>query len=151
MKVYLENYNINEILIKKNNFDKYYEKTYDRIDIFSPEGMFVIDKNSMCKLTDIIDKPIKTIYKFYNDISLIIDESTYNKSEVFQIPVNHIHVNTVSFIYKINNNKTKMVIEGSYCNNRNDVIDKYEGFTPSNLYFTDCDINEINVFLKALN
>ena len=151
MKVYLENYNINEILIKKNNFDKYYEKTYDRIDIFSPEGMFVIDKNSMCKLTDSIDKPIKTIYKFYNDISLIIDESTYNKSEVFQIPVNHIHVNTVSFIYKINNNKTKMVIEGSYCNNRNDVIDKYEGFTPSNLYFTDCDINEINVFLKALN
>jgi len=151
MKVYIDNYNIAEVLNKKNNFDKYYEKSYNRIDIFSSEGMFVIDKTSMYKLNNIIDKPLKTADKFYKDMSLIIDDSSYNKSEVFQLPVNHIHINTVSFIYTINNNKTKMVIEGTYDTTYTLVNDKYKGFTPTDIYFTDFGINEINVFLMALN
>lgn len=149
MKIFIENYNIVDILNKKNNFDKYYEKTYNRIDIFSPEGMFIIDESSMYKLTNIVDRPLKILNNFYKNTSLILDETLYNKNEVFQLPVNHIQINTVSFIYKINN--TKMIIEGTYNNNHNVVIDKYEEFTPTDIYFTDFGINEINVFLMALN
>ena len=151
MKVYIENYNINEIISKKDKFDKYYEKMYNRIDIFSPEGLFVIDKNSMYKLTNITDCVLKITDKIYNGITLIADDSTYNKVDVFQIPVNHIQANIFSLIYKINNTKTKMVIEGTCCNNHINVIDKYNGFTPTDLYFTDFGITEINVFLKSLN
>lgn len=157
MKIYIKNYDIENLKKRIKNLDKYYKKTEKYREIFLEEGMYRINESTIYKLTDIEDCPIETIDNFFNNYSILIDKSKFSKESVFQIPYDNTQVsierNIVSFTYSINKSSLKLIIEGMYENNvfNNNSENKYHTFSPIDFYFTDFIIDDLNVFLSVLN
>ena len=163
MKIYINNYNPNNLLKKIKLIDKYFYGTKNNIEIVSDDGIFYIDNNKFYKLNIISDDLSKLNN---NNNELLIDKSIYNKDITHQLPLEHIILNVTTFYYSINvKSKIKLVIEGKYedenfnfeiLNNTN----KYQNFIPTNFYFevpnekNDFEIlnnDDLNVFFSMLN
>jgi hypothetical protein len=157
MKLYIENYDIQNLTKKIKNLDKYYKKTETYTEIFSEEGIYRINESTIYKLNNIEDYPIKKVNNLSHNYSLLIDKSTFAKEEVFQVPYDTLQIsverNIVAFTYSINNSNLKLIIEGVYemngFNNNNE--NKYYGFLPIDFYFTEFIMDDLNVFLSVLN
>ena len=152
MKIYIETYKLTNIINKYNILDNYLYSEKQQIEIYSEEGIFVVDNSKVFKLK-IIDKPPYKIEVKGNH--LLIDESIIEKEINYQVPPEHITIHSTTFTYKINPKiNLFFVIEGTY--NKKQSNDKYSDFEPTNLYFTSSStINEIKdtlcVFLSLLN
>lgn len=157
MKIYIENYDIENLKKNMKNLDKYYKKTEKYTEIFLEEGMYIINESTIYKINNIEDCPVERVNNLFNNCSILIDKSTFSKEQVFQLPYDNtrtsIERNIVAFTYSINKSSLKLVIEGVYENNvfNNNNENKYHTFSPIDFYFTDFVIDDLNVFLSVLN
>jgi len=163
MKLYIENYNPSNLLKKLKLLDEFYINTKNSIELISDEGIFYITDNKFYKMNVILDKLTELRS---NNLLLLLDKSVYNNDVVHQLPLNHVDTNITTFYYAINSkSKIKLVIEGEYRENIDEIIDKqitnkYDNFIPINFYFevpkekTNFELlnnDELNVFLSLLN
>ena len=151
MKIYIDNYNNEKMTKKLGSFNKYLLNKTNVIEVYSDEGIYLVDSNNIHKIT-YLDKPIKKIrYSDKNDF--IIDLSETKLTIVNQIPSDCIILKMETHNYQLNTkSKIKFVV--------NFALIKNEDYNLHNFYFDvsdDIDINsplfkeDINVFLSLLN
>ena len=156
MKIYIDNYNIENLPKKMKDLSKYLTNKTNVIEVYSDEGIFVIDQQNIFRV-DYLDKPIKK-GKYISEtgavFNMLIDTSETTKTIVNQLPPDNVILKTETQVYQINaTSKTKMVINLTL----NKDVNEYK---PYDFYFdvsNDIDINslifkeDINVFLFHLN
>ena len=156
MKIYIENYNIENLSKKMKGLNKYLTNKTNVIEVYSDEGIFVIDQQNIYNV-DYLDKPIKNgkyISETGTVFNMIIDTSETTRTIVNQLPPDNIIMKTETQVYQINaTSKTKLVVISTLSK----AINEYK---PCDFYFdvsNDIDINspifkeDINVFLFHLN
>jgi hypothetical protein len=156
MKIYIENYNIENLSKKMKGLNKYLTNKTNVIEVYSDEGIFVIDQQNIYNV-DYLDKPIKNgkyISETGTVFNMIIDTSETTRTIVNQLPPDNIIMKTETQVYQINaTSKTKLVVISTLSK----AINEYK---PYDFYFdvsNDIDINspifkeDINVFLFHLN
>ena len=151
MKIYINNYNIDNLSKKLKGLNKYLISKTNSIEIYSDEGIYLVDENNMYNIT-YLDRPIQKI-NYTDDIEMSIDLSTTNSIIVNQLPSDNIIVKLATYIYKIcPRSKVNLIV--------NFTLTKNMEYKPYNFYFDvsdDIDINgpifkeDINVFLFHLN
>ena len=156
MKIYIENYNIENLSKKMKGLNKYLTNKTNVIEVYSDEGIFIIDQQNIYKV-DYLDKPIKNV-KYINETNTIfdmmIDSSETTSTIVNQLPPDNVIMKTETQVYQTNaTSKVKLVIISQL----NKPVNEYK---PHDFYFdvsNDIDINspifkeDINVFLFHLN
>ena len=156
MKIYIENYNIENLSKKMKGLNKYLTNKTNVIEVYSDEGIFVIDQQNIYKV-DYLDKPIKN-GKYISDtgavFNMMIDTTETTKAIMNQLPPDNVIMKTETQVYQINaTSKTKLVVILTL----NKAVNEYK---PYDFYFdvsNDIDINsqifkeDINVFLFHLN
>ena len=151
MKIYINNYNIDNLSKKLKGLNKYLISKTNSIEIYSDEGIYLVDENNMYNIT-YLDRPIQKI-NYTDDIEMSIDLSTTNSIIVNQLPSDNIILKLATYIYKIcPRSKVNLIV--------NFTLTKNMEYKPYNFYFDvsdDIDINgpifkeDINVFLFHLN
>ncbi len=151
MKIYINNYNIDNLSKKLKGLNEYLINKTNSIEIYSDEGIYIVDENNIYNIT-YLDRPTKKV-NYINDVEMIIDLSTTNSTIVNQLPSDNIILKLVTYIYKIcPMSKVKLIV--------NFTLSKNMEYKPYNFYFDvldDIDINgpifkeDINVFLFHLN
>lgn len=165
MKLYIDNYNISNLYSKFNILDKYFVNKNSHLEIYSNEGVFIIDDINLYKL-NIKDEDIIRIKDYYKKFTILIDNSIITKHETKQIPPKHtlLHITTFHYLTMPNSN-LKLVIIGKYNNTRNQTMDldfhnKYNEFIIIDFYFeilNNIDIHsplfkeELSGFLSLFN
>jgi hypothetical protein len=136
MKYYIEG-----ILSRFDKIEQFYKKTETTKMIYSTEGIFSVETNNIFKMNP-IDKPIKKITNYKKGVTIIIDESYFEKQLVYsQIPFDHIFLEQSFKYYCLGN------IDGIIF----DIYLVFEEHNPVNFYFlTNEQINKDN-FIKLLN
>jgi hypothetical protein len=156
MKIYIENYNIENLSKKMKGLNKYLTNKTNVVEVYSDEGIFIIDQQNIYKV-DYLDKPIKK-GKYISETSavfdMIIDTTETSRTIVNQLPPDNVILKTETQVYQINDtSKTKLVVISTL----NKAVNEYK---PHDFYFdvsNDIDINspifkeDINVFLFHLN
>ena len=151
MKIYINNYNIDNLSKKLKGLNGYLINKTNSIEIYSDEGIYLVDENNIYNIT-YLDRPIQKI-NYTDSIEMSIDLSTTNSIIVNQLPSDNIILKLATYTYKIcPRSKVKLII--------NFTLTKNMEYKPYNFYFDvsdDIDINgpifkeDINVFLFHLN
>lgn len=151
MKIYIDNYNIENLHKKLKSLDTYLINKINKIEAYSDEGIYSVDQNNVYKIT-YLDKPIQRV-KYTDDIEMIIDSSETKITIVNQMPSDILILKLATYTYQIcSKSKIKFVI--------NLILNNNLDYKPYNFYFDvddDIDINnpifkeDINVFLFHLN
>ena len=151
MKIYINNYNIDNLSKKLKGLNEYLINKTNSIEIYSDEGIYLVDENNIYNIT-YLDRPTKKV-NYINDVEMIIDFSTTNSTIVNQLPSDNIILKLATYSYKIcPRSKVKLIV--------NFTLSKNMEYKPYNFYFDvsdDIDINgpifkeDINVFLFHLN
>jgi len=169
MKIYINHFNLlilNNIL---KYIDKYLIKSEEYIQLYSPDGIFVIDENNTLKLKP-VDHDVIVLNNFYNEFTLIVDPSFFIVEKVIQMPTEFISVRMKRDTFASNTNKTQGVIQlvieseiNTQTENGFSFLNKniFENeFKPKDIYFelpngTNIDNilvkEELIVFLSLLN
>jgi hypothetical protein len=136
MKYYIEG-----ILPKFDKIEQFYKKTETTKMIYSTEGIFSVEPNNIFKMIP-VDKPIKKITNYKKGVTILIDESYFEKQLVYsQIPFDHILLEQSFKYYCLGN------IDGVIF----DIYLVIEEHNPVNFYFvTNEELNKDN-FIKLLN
>jgi len=162
MKIFIEDYNLKKLSTKMHLLDKYCAIKKEISEVFSCEGIFIIDDSSFYKVVCVKDDYlIKESMFSLGCNKLLIDRSIINKEFAYQLPIDFIIEKKTIFHYCLNSISKDMitfVVKGVFHN----VIDNCETdiFTPTDFYFETEDKNkiddifikeELNVFLSILN
>jgi len=136
MKYYIEG-----ILPKFDKIQQFYKKTETTKMIYSTEGIFSVETNNIFKMIP-VDKPIKKITNYKKGVTILIDESYFEKQLLYsQIPFDHIFLEQSFKYYCLGN------IDGVIF----DIYLVIEEYNPVNFYFvTNEQLNKDN-FIKLLN
>lgn len=136
MKYYIEG-----ILPRFDKIEQFYKKTETTKMIYSTEGIFSVETNNIFKMIP-IDKPIKKITNYKKGVTILIDDSYFEKQLVYsQIPFDHIFLEQSFKYYCLGN------IDGVIF----DIYLVIEEHNPVNFYFlTNEQLNKDN-FIKLLN
>jgi hypothetical protein len=136
MKIYIEG-----ILPKFDKIQQFYKKTETTKMIYSTEGIFSVETNNIFKMIP-VDKPIKKITNYKKGVTILIDESYFEKQLLYsQIPFDHIFLEQSFKYYCLGN------IDGVIF----DIYLVIEEHNPVNFYFvTNEQLNKDN-FIKLLN
>jgi len=141
MKIYINNLNLDIINEMSELFKENLTKTDKYIELYTNEGLYRIEDKAIY-LLDINDKEIQIFEKYYNNFTLIVDTSFFNKKNTssihgethlsFQIIEKYYKLDIfshISLVIKYNLDKTKLI--------------------PSDIYFeSQKDININDVFIK---
>jgi len=103
MKLYIENFGINNLVKTLGVLEKYPVHKKYRSEIYSDDGIYHINNIDLHKLVINDDPDIKKIDNYYNDKSLLIDNSKVTCIKWNQIPYEHIILHTCEFHYLVNN------------------------------------------------
>jgi hypothetical protein len=169
-KIYINEFNPRNITKSVlEELDKHFIFSNNYCELFSPSGIFIIEKNKVIKQVP-IDVPLK--YVDFEDVQLILDNSYFKEEEVIsQIPFHNFYRDVTRFYYSRGDDskskekaKLQLIIEGHYENKQNTVNspstnrkNKYIDFVVDNLYFLAKEEldnylmkKELNVFLSLL-
>ena len=148
MKIYINNLNLNILNELSNNFKSL---LIDK-KLYTEEGIYEINNKLIYRLEQ-IDRDIKQYENFYNEFTLIIDPSFFNKHiETSIIGTKHISNQIVKYIYKLNKKSDLNLIIEYYLHDSKMI--------ENDIYFElnkEIDINEIFIkkeiieFLSLLN
>ena len=151
MKIYINNYNIDNLSKKLKGLNEYLINKTNSIEIYSDEGIYFVDENNIYNIT-YLDRPVQKI-NYTDDVEMSIDLSTTNSIIVNQLPSDNIILKLATYTYKLcPRSKVKLIV--------NFTLNKNMEYKPYNFYFDvsdDIDINgpifkeDINVFLFHLN
>ncbi len=163
MKIYISNYDPSKIKNDLPNLDKYYLDTDFKYELYSEEGIFMVDNKQSYKMKINLDKTEKFL-NYIDNIDLWVDKSEYNYEIISQIPVDVSSIPVITFKYKLDKkSKLTLIVEGSYDVNTLHYVsktNKYNSFNTKNFYFeadNKIDISnedikkEIIEFLSVLN
>lgn len=154
MRIYIHNINLQALNIIQKSITDLLTETKSYIEVYTNESIYQIDGKHIT-LLEPKDGEISFHQNYYDDISLIVDNSYFQKTNETSIYGNkHLHKPIRKYIYKLNpKSKVCFVIETSQSSN--DIT-----FAASDIYF-ECqqqiDIKElfirqeINEFLSLLN
>jgi len=102
MKFYIEG-----ILPKFDKIEQFYKKTETTKMIYSTEGIFSVEINNIFKMVP-VDKPIKKITNYKKGVTILIDESYFEKQLVYsQIPFDHTYLEQSFKYYCLGNEERK--------------------------------------------
>jgi hypothetical protein len=151
MKIYINNYNIDNLSKKLKGLNEYLINKTNSIEIYSDEGIYLVDENNIYNIT-YLDRPVQKI-NYTDDVEMSIDLSTTNSTILNQLPSDNIILKLATYTYKTcPRSKVKLIV--------NFTLNKNMEYKPYNFYFDvsdDIDINgpifkeDINVFLFHLN
>ena len=152
MKIYVPSTPLNTIYKKIKLLDKYLKEKTNKMIIYSIDGIFIVNENTIKKMCILSDQTYKCIV---NGVEFIIDESKLEYKTENYMPANHQINKILEFKYVLypKSNLT-MIIEGHY----SDPLNKT--FVPTNFYFEtkieeklDNSIiqNDLFEFLSLLN
>lgn len=152
MKIYINNLDLNILNELSNKFKNLLIDTKKYIILYTEEGIYEINNKLIYRLEQ-IDKDIKQYENFYNEFTLIIDPSFFNKHiETSIIGTKHLSNQIFKYTYKLNKKSDlNLIIE--YYSNDSKMIE-------NDIYFElnkEIDINEVFIkteiieFLSLLN
>jgi hypothetical protein len=151
MKIYINNYNIDNLSKKLKGLNEYLINKTNSLEVYSDEGIYAVDENNIYNIT-YLDRPVQKI-NYTDDVEMCIDLSTTNSIIVNQLPSDNIILKLATYTYKLcPRSKVKLIV--------NFTLNKNMEYKPYNFYFDvsdDIDINgpifkeDINVFLFHLN
>ena len=165
MKIYIDGYTTSKLSSKLMAFDKYFINKHSQTEIYSDEGLFIINDVHVYKLS-VQDENITKLVNFCNNYHVLIDNSIITKTETSQIPIKFELLNTTYFYYKTSTaSNLQLVINGKYnptqiTDINVNIKDKYNMFTVIDFYFevaNNIDIHnslfkeELSVFLSMFN
>lgn len=171
MKIYINHFNLLVLPDLLKTLTKYKTSSEEFLQLYSPEGIFLIDQGSTMKLNP-IDHDIEILQNFYEEFTLIVDPSFYILEKVVQIPPDHISRNIMRESFKISdksitkNKLIKLVIEYEKVNESESGFNFFNnnksenGYVPKDIYFElpngsnikDALVKEeLIVFLSLLN
>ena len=161
MKIYINNFNVHLLdkIVKKLN--EQYVKSETYIQIYSIDGAYQINEKTINKQV-VHDSNIKIYEQFYEDFTLIVDNSYFELVSVNQIHPENISTCIKRSFYKIDTNSNlHLVIEGVFLddiiaiNKENSNTIKHDDIyfeLPNNIDINDALVKkEIIVFLSLLN
>jgi hypothetical protein len=169
-KIYIKDFNPRNITkTVLEELDKYFRVSNNYFELYSPSGIFIIEKNKIVKLLP-NDAPLK--YMDFENVQLILDNSYFKEEEILsQIPFHNFHKETTRFYYSQGDDskskekvKLQLIVEGHYENKLNRVNapvskrkQKYTDFVVDKFYFLAKEEldnylmkKELNVFLSLL-
>lgn len=136
MKLYIENYNIENIFKKQKSLDQFLSNKSNIFEVYSTDGIYVVDQKNIYKLS-ILDKNIIKINNFIEKYNILIDKSEITTKNVNQIPFDNFILKAENYIYKLNNkSRIKLVL--------NLILNKTMEYIPADFYFDipdDLDVN----------
>ena len=166
-KIYIKDFNPkNMIKPLLEELDKYFRFSNNYCELFSPSGIFIVEKNKVLKQVP-NDEPLKYMV-FDNDVQLILDKSYFKEEEILsQIPFHNFYKETTRFYYsqcEKEKANLQLIVEGHYENKLKNVSfqitnrkQKYADFVVDNVYFLAKEEldnylmkKELNVFLSIL-
>jgi len=106
MKIYINHLNLDILpeFIKK--LTDYHDKTEEYIQLYSPDGIYMIDKSSTIKLNP-IDHDIILLENFHDGFTLIVDPSFYITEKVTNIPPEHVTTRVKRDVFTLKKNPTQ--------------------------------------------
>jgi hypothetical protein len=152
MKIYIDKFNINILNDISELFKEYLVGSDIYIILYTNEGIYRIE-DKCTYLLDVHDIQIKTYEKYYNQLNLIVDSSSFSKNQINSIlGETHLSFHTKELYYKLNKKSSlTLVIKYNLINEKQ---------TPNDIYFEidkDIDINDLFIkkeiieFLSVLN
>jgi hypothetical protein len=124
--------------IHQKKMDKYLIKKENLIDVYSKNGIYLVDDNNTYKIK-IKNEEVEDLV--INNTEYWLDKTIIEKKIVSQLPNEHLSVPLIKLIYSINDkSECKLVVECVI--NNHSLEPNYDNLTPINYYF------EINSFLK---
>jgi hypothetical protein len=169
-KIYIKDFNLKNITKPVfDELDKYFRLSNNYCELFSPSGIFIIEKNKIIKQLP-NDVPLK--YIDFEGVQLILDNSYFKEEEeISQIPFHNFYRERTRFYYSLGDDskskekaKLQLIVEGYYDNKLNAGTlsstkrkQKYADFVVDNFYFLAKEEldnylmkKELNVFLSLL-
>ena len=145
MKLYLNNLYINNYLSLVNNDKLYVEKKTIK-EIYTSEGIFVIDKNNIYKLS-LLNSNTEFVNNYINNYGVYVDYTNIVKSKYskYQIPFNHILHEYTEYTIKI----SKLSPLSLVLKVKDNVVDWFFKTNESldNVFIKD-DINKLISYIK---
>jgi len=163
MKIYILNYDLNDLDRVLTKLLKFQTSYVEGIQIYSDDSLIFIDNNTTYKLL-CTDNKVEHVHNYYNHLNLAIDYSTIKKEIVTQIPPHHLAFKVkIITCKKHDNSKISLIIttyidtdtinktELKYSKEKINIHDFYFDI-PDNLDVNDIFIKEeLNEFLSMLN
>ena len=89
MRIYIDKFNFK--MSKVNLLYKYKRDSYDVVYIYSPDGIYRVDRGHMLKKIDFIDGKIETFSNYIGETSITVDHGIIKKQNhtVSHIPIDH--------------------------------------------------------------
>ena len=127
-----------------NKLSKYQRSSVETVNIFSTDGLFVVDNKTIYKLCLVDDAISGSIHEY----DLIRDNTIITREVVNQIPADHVAISTITTRYTIGpKSNIALIIEQSFSKPSYLYFEIDDGYTTN-----DMSINEdLNVFLSVLN
>lgn len=152
MKIYIDKFNLDILNNISEAFKEYLVHTDIYIALYTNEGIYRIE-DKQTYLLDVYDKNIHSYEKYYENFTLIVDNSYFIKNKVNSvIGDTHLSFHTKEFYYKLNKKSSlSLVLKYNLGDNKH---------VSDDIYFEidkDIDINEpfikkeIIEFLSVLN
>jgi hypothetical protein len=111
MKIYINNLNLTLLPEIQTYIQEHPSKRLEYMEVITNEGIYHVNHQSIQRLCP-IDGNVKVFENYYKNITLIVDESSYNISNVHSIQGNkHIQETIVKHTYKTNKPNFYFVIE----------------------------------------
>jgi hypothetical protein len=142
MKIYINNFNINNLSNVQTILADILIETHLYTELYTNESIYHIDYKNIT-LLEPIDGEITINKNYFNDISLVVDNSYFKKIAETSVNGNmHLHKKIKKNVYKFNSkSKLSFVIE---------TIDNLDNiFIPNDIYFECNEIIDIKeLFIK---
>jgi len=123
MKIFLANQDLNKLFSKLENLSKYLNKTKTHWEIYSNEGMFLVDHTELYQL-HITNETHEEFY--YEDVFFYFDYSQITKEKVTRLPSNHIsHLIKYQFYSIEPDSKVKFVLKTLEAHDKRYPLDSY--------------------------
>jgi hypothetical protein len=106
MKIYINHFNLDILADLSKILSEYRVKTEEYVQIYSCDGIFMVDSATTIKLKP-IDHDIIIMPKFHQDFTLIVDPSFYIVEKAGQIPPDHISEKIKRDIFVLQKNADK--------------------------------------------
>jgi hypothetical protein len=167
MKIYINHFNLCILPDILKTLSKYKIHSEEYWQIYSSEGIYLVDNNSTIKLNP-VDHDIVILKEFYEDFTLIVDPSFFIVEKVVQLPSEHVSIKVKRDIFNLNEttntiiknkNSIKLVIESEEVKKPNTIENNEFEYLPKDIYFelpngsdikNDLVKEELIVFLSLL-
>jgi hypothetical protein len=145
MRIYINNFNLDILNDISDLFKEHItnSETYTYIELYTSQGIYRIEEKNIYFL-DTCDKDIKIVENYYNNLTLIVDLSFFQKQCCSTIHgENHLALQITEKQYKINpSSEINIVIKYIFNEHEDKLI-------PNDIYFeTEKDININEIFIK---